>query len=208
MKQVLMLEELIRQDALPRTTRQEEMSLPLHTEANDASEASCQLDQHSFEEVPQKNTFIHYDLRTDRPATPSKSAPGILLRRLFKTKSADESNGTDMPQSSLSCQSVRSSLTDESSMYASISDSDASTSDSPADATAALTESQKDNLYLHQLGQCTPCNYFTYKVDGCRQGGDCAFCHYCPKGELKRRKKEHYRELKKAAGAPYYRRRR
>jgi len=177
------------------------MSLPLHEEANGANELSCQWDWLSCEQVPQKNTFIHYDLRTDRPKTPSKSAPGALLRRLFQTKSADESNGTDMPKSSFSCQSVLSSSTDESTMYESSSDSDASATDSPADSTAAPTEPRPDILYLHQIGQCTPCNYFRYKADGCRQGADCAFCHHCPKGELKRRKKEQIRQLKKAQGA-------
>jgi hypothetical protein len=195
MKQVLMLEELVQEDALPQATFQEEMSLPLHAEANDVSEASCQRDWLLSEKVPQKNTFIHYDLQTDRPQTPSKSAPGTLLRRLFQTKSTDESNGSDMPKSSFSCQSVLSSSTNECTMYE--TDSDASTTDSPAVCISAPTEPRPDILYLHQIGQCTPCNYFRYKVDGCRQGADCVFCHHCPKGELKRRKKEQIRQLKK-----------
>jgi len=44
--------------------------------------------------------------------------------------------------------------------------------------------------YAHMRKECTPCNYFYYKTDGCREGKDCQFCHLCPKGEIKKRKKE------------------
>jgi hypothetical protein len=53
-------------------------------------------------------------------------------------------------------------------------------------------------LEMHKHGQCTPCNYFWYKVDGCRQGSECSFCHLCPKGEIKKRKKDKLRELRTA----------
>jgi hypothetical protein len=61
-----------------------------------------------------------------------------------------------------------------------------------------LCEGATDNpSYLAHLNkECTPCNYFYYKADGCRQGADCPFCHLCPKGEIKRRKKERVRMLK------------
>jgi len=42
----------------------------------------------------------------------------------------------------------------------------------------------------HLRGQCRPCAYFFYKDDGCRQAADCKFCHICPHGEIKQRKKE------------------
>lgn len=42
----------------------------------------------------------------------------------------------------------------------------------------------------HLRGECKPCAYFMYKIDGCRQGDDCEFCHLCGKGELKKRRKE------------------
>merc|ERR1719198_2373444 len=66
--------------------------------------------------IPEKNTFIHYDtpLSPDvQPAVPTNSAPGILLRRAFKTK-ADEHTGSsssalmELPRHSLSSASVAS----------------------------------------------------------------------------------------------------
>jgi len=43
---------------------------------------------------------------------------------------------------------------------------------------------------LHERGECNPCAYFHYKEDGCRQGEDCIFCHFCVPGALKLRKKQ------------------
>lgn len=40
----------------------------------------------------------------------------------------------------------------------------------------------------HALGRCKPCA-FVFK-EGCQSGVDCMFCHLCPLGEKKRRKKE------------------
>jgi hypothetical protein len=48
----------------------------------------------------------------------------------------------------------------------------------------------------HMKGDCRPCAYFISKVDGCRQGEDCAFCHLCPPGALKKKKKEKVKALK------------
>lgn len=50
----------------------------------------------------------------------------------------------------------------------------------------------------HYAGTCRPCAYFLYKGDGCRWGADCQFCHLCKRGEIKRRKKEKARNLRKA----------
>lgn len=40
----------------------------------------------------------------------------------------------------------------------------------------------------HEVGYCKPCA-FLWK-DGCKDGASCDFCHICPPGEQKRRKKE------------------
>mmetsp|Transcript_49644 Transcript_49644/g.115830 ORF Transcript_49644/g.115830 Transcript_49644/m.115830 type:complete len:294 (-) Transcript_49644:418-1299(-) len=42
----------------------------------------------------------------------------------------------------------------------------------------------------HLKGTCKPCGYFFAKADGCRWKDTCSFCHLCPPGELKRRKKQ------------------
>eukprot|EP00929_Paragymnodinium_shiwhaense_P053589 TRINITY_DN26838_c0_g1_i2.p1 TRINITY_DN26838_c0_g1~~TRINITY_DN26838_c0_g1_i2.p1 ORF type:complete len:283 (-),score=69.15 TRINITY_DN26838_c0_g1_i2:455-1303(-) len=41
----------------------------------------------------------------------------------------------------------------------------------------------------HHLGKCKPCAWF-YKPVGCENGADCRHCHACPKGEIRRRKRE------------------
>jgi len=40
----------------------------------------------------------------------------------------------------------------------------------------------------HGSGKCRPCAWF-WKPDGCQSGLDCNYCHLCPEGELKSRKK-------------------
>ncbi|CAJ1348783.1 unnamed protein product [Effrenium voratum] len=41
---------------------------------------------------------------------------------------------------------------------------------------------------LHVAGQCKPCSWF-WRPQGCFNSGDCAHCHLCLPGELKRLKK-------------------
>eukprot|EP00490_Sorites_sp_Unknown_P010208 CAMPEP_0114690548 /NCGR_PEP_ID=MMETSP0191-20121206/65831_1 /TAXON_ID=126664 /ORGANISM="Sorites sp." /LENGTH=240 /DNA_ID=CAMNT_0001980627 /DNA_START=51 /DNA_END=773 /DNA_ORIENTATION=- len=41
---------------------------------------------------------------------------------------------------------------------------------------------------LHGTGQCKPCAWF-WKPRGCSNAGDCSYCHACPAGALKERKK-------------------
>lgn len=48
----------------------------------------------------------------------------------------------------------------------------------------------------HVRNECKPCAYHFQKVDGCRWGDQCTFCHLCPTGEIKRRKKEKVRAIK------------
>lgn len=49
----------------------------------------------------------------------------------------------------------------------------------------------------HNNGTCTPCGYFHAKVDGCRHGNECQFCHLCGPDEVKKRKKIKELEKKK-----------
>ncbi|CAE7541362.1 Zdhhc14 [Symbiodinium natans] len=51
-------------------------------------------------------------------------------------------------------------------------------------------------LEEHANGTCKPCGYFFAKADGCRWHNTCTFCHICPPGELKRRKKQKRAMLK------------
>lgn len=40
----------------------------------------------------------------------------------------------------------------------------------------------------HQQGQCRPCAWM-WKAGGCQNADTCEYCHLCPEGELKHRKK-------------------
>merc|ERR1719159_2166690 len=48
----------------------------------------------------------------------------------------------------------------------------------------------------HIRRECRPCAYYFKKADSCRQGSQCGFCHLCPDGALKARKKEKIRALR------------
>lgn len=56
-------------------------------------------------------------------------------------------------------------------------------SESPATDGPSLGSSE------HGTGICTPCAWF-HKPDGCLNAKDCRYCHLCPEGELKKRKKQ------------------
>lgn len=203
---------------------------------------------------PLKNTFIHFDI----PRSPlTSSAPGVFVRRLFRTSkrdssttvtSADDHTSTtamrnDAVARAESAESLESASTavsvkntfihlepedDQPSVNPrSVSgpgklqlgelyhlealqeqitrrDSDASTSAPTEDEgqTPIPLErfglDEQSEIDLHKTGNCTPCNYFHYKVDGCRMGSSCPFCHLCPKGEVKKRRKDKLRDLRKA----------
>jgi len=67
------------------------------------------------------------------------------------------------------------------------------------DKSATLKISLTDTLGLwsigsaaHETGECKPCAFLwkDLKKPGCQNGQGCTFCHLCPPGEVKRRKKE------------------
>lgn len=51
----------------------------------------------------------------------------------------------------------------------------------------------------HGSGNCKPCAWF-HHTDGCRHAGDCEFCHMCPNGEIKKRKKEKQKMIRTVRG--------
>ncbi|CAE7945498.1 unnamed protein product [Symbiodinium sp. KB8] len=48
---------------------------------------------------------------------------------------------------------------------------------------------------LHDRGECKPCAWF-WTPGGCQKGEACEFCHLCPAGELKARRKQRLQELR------------
>lgn len=60
---------------------------------------------------------------------------------------------------------------------------------SPVRAPLGLSESMPSvGSGLHGSGQCSPCVWH-WKPQGCQRGGECGYCHLCPEGEIKIRKK-------------------
>jgi hypothetical protein len=53
----------------------------------------------------------------------------------------------------------------------------------------------RDGSAGHATDACEPCAWY-HSSEGCRYGLSCKFCHLCPPGEMKRRKKAK-RELRK-----------
>lgn len=54
----------------------------------------------------------------------------------------------------------------------------------------------------HATGQCTPCAWF-WKPQGCGNEKECSYCHMCPEGEIRRRRKMKNAALRaKAASGP------
>lgn len=46
----------------------------------------------------------------------------------------------------------------------------------------------------HGTGNCKPCAWAHKDAAGCRNGSHCSYCHLCPPGELKRRKREKWEQ--------------
>ena len=58
-----------------------------------------------------------------------------------------------------------------------------------AAATINRRPEQSRGASEHGTGNCKPCAWF-HHVEGCRHAQDCEFCHLCPSGEIKKRKKD------------------
>jgi hypothetical protein len=53
----------------------------------------------------------------------------------------------------------------------------------------------------HGSGNCKPCAWY-HHTEGCRHETDCEFCHMCPEGEIKKRKKDKQKMIKTMKTVP------
>ena len=58
----------------------------------------------------------------------------------------------------------------------------------PVQARGLRTDVPSQGSALHSMGQCKPCAWF-WKSRGCSNAAFCDYCHLCPPGALKERKK-------------------
>lgn len=83
---------------------------------------------------------------------------------------------------------------------------DPATLDAVNQATAAgvvLGSPQLPSLgsVMHGTGRCSPCAWY-WKPRGCQNGAHCTYCHACPEGELKMRKKAKVAAIRMGALEP------
>jgi len=60
--------------------------------------------------------------------------------------------------------------------------------DAPPPTGMSSAEAPNGGSTLHASGKCRPCAWY-WKPGGCLNATDCSYCHLCPQGELKARKK-------------------
>lgn len=71
--------------------------------------------------------------------------------------------------------------------------------ESPTDQSLANLPSR--GSVFHGTGKCRPCAWF-WKQQGCQNAQDCGYCHICPEGELRSRKKSKVAAMRMGALAP------
>jgi hypothetical protein len=141
-----------------------------------------------------QNDFAHFD-------TPTSSEAGFLVQQMCEATNDPNDNVNLLKCPPLSKRFVLT-LNDKvseasTSAAGSFVPSPVDMAEAAAPMDFALNVKTSKNL-AHNAGKCTPCNYFWHKVDGCRQGDECSFCHLCPKTEIKQRRKDKLRQLRKA----------
>eukprot|EP00930_Biecheleria_cincta_P063660 TRINITY_DN49197_c0_g1_i1.p1 TRINITY_DN49197_c0_g1~~TRINITY_DN49197_c0_g1_i1.p1 ORF type:complete len:342 (-),score=58.80 TRINITY_DN49197_c0_g1_i1:504-1529(-) len=126
-----------------------------------------------------KNTFIHVDDDEDHFDLPkSKTMPNVYKKQLsLEQQTALAHLGMDEDEED----------------------------DGPQDPAAvgdpaALGLPSKGSV-THGTGKCRPCAWF-WKPQGCQNDLDCGYCHLCPEGELKIRKKSKVQAMRMGALAP------
>eukprot|EP00928_Gymnodinium_smaydae_P024490 TRINITY_DN197_c0_g2_i1.p1 TRINITY_DN197_c0_g2~~TRINITY_DN197_c0_g2_i1.p1 ORF type:complete len:390 (-),score=67.38 TRINITY_DN197_c0_g2_i1:108-1277(-) len=148
-----------------------------------------------------KNTFIHVteDGEDDdgEPGLPgkAKTMPDVLRRsrkatqRLAGSRGAGKQDDLNVNESSKSEVDATRSSADDS---AAATGGEAEDSECEVEAEGDLLSQEADlpsvGSAYHGSGKCRPCAWF-WKPQKCQNERDCVYCHLCPEGELKSRKK-------------------
>ncbi|CAE8651749.1 unnamed protein product [Polarella glacialis] len=117
-----------------------------------------------------KSTFIHFHLASDEVEgvlRRSSSLPAILKTPWMEEPTSQAAEAWPVTEDE------REWTDDEARTEAS---AEAST-EASADTSPVKRCLLEEKLLAHRLGKCKPCGYHYFKVDGCRQGDDCEFCH-------------------------------
>jgi len=136
-------------------------------------------------------------------APPSPSRHAIKVKHTFIDVDTDETPAAGLRRSNsapaLLCQLSDVDASNQDMLSAFSDDESTAASTDPTEESPSEQEpSGMDHMEeLHRLGECNPCAYFAFKVDGCRKGADCERCHLCSYDEIQYR----MRELKKSKKA-------
>lgn len=74
-------------------------------------------------------------------------------------------------------------------------------SDAEYDESADPSSCPSRGSNMHGSGKCRPCAWF-WKAQGCQNDTECGYCHLCPDGELKLRKKSKVQAMRMGALVP------
>jgi len=148
-----------------------------------------------------KNTFLHVEEegRGEVKMNRSHSDPSLC------SSSSQPASASDLEQTQGAhgkSEQIRSRIVFSSSQGTSQSqDSISHSSDSVAARQHKPIASAQDpsaslGSELHHLGKCRPCAWQWRLAAGCSNGSSCSFCHLCPEGAAKARKKEKMSQVK------------
>lgn len=141
-----------------------------------------------------KNTFIHVSENVEvewwdpaRPLKRSTSSPDRLqsLNELVEAELSPESSSSNEEPALLK-------LTEMWDFSTEAEDEDLKNAKQ-----ADLLTKMEQNLLAHQSGNCKPCSYFYFKEDGCRNGDNCDFCHFCSPQAVKDCKRAFKRDARR-----------
>mmetsp|Transcript_9240 Transcript_9240/g.14697 ORF Transcript_9240/g.14697 Transcript_9240/m.14697 type:complete len:189 (+) Transcript_9240:115-681(+) len=136
-----------------------------------------------------KNTFIHFHVASDEVEgvlRRSSSSPAILTTPWMEEPTSQAAEEWPVTEDE------REWTDDEARTEASAE----ALTEASADTSPVKSCLLEEKLLAHRLGKCKPCGYHYFKVDGCRQGDDCEFCHLCSLDEVKERKRSGKRQVR------------
>lgn len=142
--------------------------------------------------APVKNTFIHYDLPDSWVSQGSRrrciSSPAVLAKIAVQAEAGSAAKGEQALVEKLPVAEKQCSWADES--------TDADSLDFSISSGELSSQTKAQKVLAHENNTCRPCAYFYLKDDGCRQGEDCEYCHFCSLDDVKSKKRSVKREVR------------
>lgn len=138
--------------------------------------------QYSPIDVQVKNTFISLA----EPRTPSPTRPQVARTPVIASTCPPKFQMTE--QERLECEVAREAADEAAALFAG--------KEREVKAPLSFDPTVSVGSLLHRAGLCKPCAWF-HHAKGCQRGVRCEFCHCCPPGEIKKRKKEKTVQIRK-----------